>query len=121
MEVERGRPVSRSLIAFDTDHIKSYVFGTNKLREIRGASSLLDSLNRVRTVMAATQEFGEESCIYANGGSALFLIEAEDADTQAEKLAKEVQSLYHSQTHGGHPSAMQSSVFQFITAQKKTS
>ena len=36
-----------SLIAFDTDHIKRYVFATEKLKEIRGASSLLDYLNRI--------------------------------------------------------------------------
>jgi hypothetical protein len=35
-----------SLVAFDTDHIKEYVFGTDRLKEIRGASSLLDRLNR---------------------------------------------------------------------------
>ena len=93
--------VSRCLIAFDTDHIKGYVFGTNKLREIRGGSSLLDSLNRVSTVDATTQAFGKESCIYANGGSALFLIDADDSDAQAEKLGKEVQRRYREKTHGG--------------------
>ena len=36
----------KSLVALDTDHIKGYVFGTDKLKEIRGASSLLDRLNR---------------------------------------------------------------------------
>lgn len=33
-----------SLVALDTDHIKEYVFGTDKLKEIRGASPLLVQL-----------------------------------------------------------------------------
>ena len=36
----------QSLVALDTDHIRGYVFETNKLQEIRGASSILDTLNR---------------------------------------------------------------------------
>jgi hypothetical protein len=43
-----------SLVALDTDHIKEYVFGTDKLKEIRGASSLLDYLNRI-----VMQEFAD--------------------------------------------------------------
>ena len=36
----------RFLVALDTNHIKQYVFATDKLKEIRGASSILDNLNR---------------------------------------------------------------------------
>lgn len=39
--------MSKTLVALDTDHIKRYVFATNKLKEIRGASSILDHLNRI--------------------------------------------------------------------------
>ncbi len=95
--MERGTIVSQSLIAFDTNHIKSYVFGTNKLKEIRGASSLLDKLNRVMTANAA-QEFKNMIPVYANGGSALFVVDSEE---DAEKLGKAVQKLYHEQTGGG--------------------
>ena len=35
-----------SVLSFDTDRIKKYIFATSKLKEIRGASALLDSLNR---------------------------------------------------------------------------
>jgi len=87
--------MSQSLIAFDTDHIKSYVFGTNKLKEIRGASSILDALNRDKTT-AKAKEYGA-TCIYANGGSALFLVDS----GQAESLGKAVQELYHNNTGGG--------------------
>ncbi len=58
--VERETMVSQSLIAFDTDHIKGYVFGTNRLKEIRGASSILDRLNREKTVEMA-ESFGAKT------------------------------------------------------------
>src|SRR5579883_487790 len=49
--------VGKSLIAFDTDHIKGYVFGTDRLKEIRGASSRLDYLNRI-TMKALGDQLG---------------------------------------------------------------
>jgi len=89
--------VSQSLIAFDTDHIKRYVFGTNKLKEIRGASSILDHLNRVETVRKAESADFRATKIYAHGGSALFLVNSD----KAESLGKAVQKLYHDTTGGG--------------------
>lgn len=85
----------QSLIAFDTDHIKGYVFATSKLKEIRGASSILDYLNRVETVKVA-KRLGARK-IFAHGGSALFLI----ASDKAEQLGKAVQKLYYAKTGGG--------------------
>lgn len=85
----------QSLIAFDTDHIKGYVFATSKLKEIRGASSILDHLNRVETVKVA-KELGARK-IFAHGGSALFLISLD----KAEQLGKAVQKLYYTKTGGG--------------------
>lgn len=92
-----GTP-SLSLIAFDTDHIKDYVFATGRLKEIRGASSRLDYLNRVETVQQAenlSAEYIER--IYANGGSALFVVDTE----KAEALGQAVQRLYRKCTGGG--------------------
>jgi len=89
--------VSQSLIAFDTDHIKRYVFGTSKLKEIRGASSILDRLNRIETVQKAESDDFKATKIYAHGGSALFLIDS----GKAESLGKAVQKLYHDATRGG--------------------
>jgi hypothetical protein len=88
--------VSQSLIAFDTDHIKGYVFGTNRLKEIRGASSILDRLNREETVKIAEEDF-EATTIYAYGGSALFVVDY----VKAEALGKAVQKLYYEETGGG--------------------
>lgn len=89
--------MSQSLIALDTNHIKGYVFSTNKLKEIRGASSILDHLNRVQTVTLAESAIFGATRIYANGGSALFLIDSD----KAEALGKAVQKLYHEKTGGG--------------------
>ena len=95
--------MSKSLIAFDTDHIKGYVFGTNKLKEIRGASSLLDSLNRQETERA-TSGFITKPPVYTNGGSALFIVDSDgqkDSAARAEELGKEVQKRYREKTGGG--------------------
>ena len=65
-----------SLVALDTNHIKRYVFATDKLKEIRGASSLLDHLNRrVMDQIAAHPAFHAQK-VFANGGSGLFLLDA---------------------------------------------
>ncbi|GEM_PF-728240 len=84
-----------SLVAFDTEHIKRYVFGTDRLSEIRGASSLLDYLNRVEMVRIADKH--EAKKVYAHGGSGLFLVPAEKADAFREK----VQRAYREKTKGG--------------------
>jgi hypothetical protein len=86
--------VGKSLIAFDTDHIKGYVFGTDRLKEIRGASSRLDYLNRV-TMKALGNQLGAR-CVYANGGSGLFVIDSDKADT----FGTEVQEAYCRETGG---------------------
>lgn len=88
--------MSQSLLAVDTDHIKRYVFGTNRLKEIRGASSLLDGLNRVSTVSKAESAPFRARKIYAHGGSALFLLDSD----QAEPLGKAIQKLYREETGG---------------------
>jgi GGDEF domain-containing protein len=85
-----GEP-SQVLLAFDTDRIKEYVFGLDTLREIRGASALLDSLNR--DVMKAL--VGVEP-VYANGGAALFVV---DGNT-AEEARQQVEREYREQTAG---------------------
>src|ERR1019366_5108227 len=84
-----------SLVALDTDHIKEYVFGTDKLKEIRGASSLLDRLNRTKMKELANLYNG--ATIFANGGSGLFLIES----TKAEAFVLRVEREYRQLTAGG--------------------
>ena len=97
--------MSYALLALDTDHIKGYVFGTSKLKEIRGASSRIDHLNRVRMDQRAQEIARQGECtatkIYACGGSCLFLIESDQAEELAGKLGREIQQLYRRETGGG--------------------
>src|SRR5450432_1329151 len=87
-----------SLVALDTDHIKEYVFGTDKLKEIRGASSILDRLNRSKMEdLAKEAGDGNWKKIFANGGSGLFLIES----TKAAAFVSQVKQEYRQLTAGG--------------------
>jgi len=91
----------KSLVALDTDHIKQYVFATDRLKEIRGASSILDNLNRsVMTELAKDKESEfEAEPVYANGGSGLFLV---DGDRRvAEEFGLRIQQAYQKETRGG--------------------
>ncbi len=83
--------MKRALLSFDTDHIKEYVFASNALKEIRGASNILDRLNG--TTMRQTVS-GE--CIYAHGGSGLFIV---PSDRVPDCIAR-TQQAYAEQT--GH-------------------
>jgi len=85
----------KQLVSFDTDRIKNYVFATGKLKEIRGASAILDELNRIDMVDIAS-DFNADT-IYANGGSGMFVVDSENSQT----FIKSVQKLYHEKTITG--------------------
>ncbi|MGH2498446.1 MAG: Cas10/Cmr2 second palm domain-containing protein [Ktedonobacteraceae bacterium] len=89
----------QSLVALDTDHIKQYVFATDKLKEIRGASSILDNLNRrIMQQIADDKEF-HATPVYTNGGAGLFLV---DGDKEvAKKFGQRIQQAYNRETVGG--------------------
>ncbi|MEO6891352.1 MAG: hypothetical protein ABI324_20390 [Ktedonobacteraceae bacterium] len=86
----------RFLVALDTNHIKQYVFATDMLKEIRGASSILDDLNR-RAMIQAADAVGAK-IIYANGGSGQFVLQSEEA---LKNFAQRIQHAYREQTRGG--------------------
>ncbi len=69
-----------SLIAFDTDHIKSYVF-----------------LNRSDMKDVADKNHIEAHLIYTNGGSGLFLVDTE----RAKEFGERVQQRYREKTSAG--------------------
>ena len=75
------------LVSFDTDRIKEYIFATGKLREIRGASAILDELNRSDMVKKSL-EFQAEK-IYANGGSGMFTVPEALAGAFIQAVEKE--------------------------------
>src|SRR6266704_2700963 len=89
--------VGKSLVAMDTDHIKKYVFATDKLKEIRGASSILDRLNReaMDNIVHAVDPGAKK--IYANGGSGLFLV----ASDKVDEIRQHIHYEYYRQTVGG--------------------
>ncbi len=91
--------MQRTLVAFDTDKIKGYVFGTDRLKEIRGASSILDYLNRQVMREIAIEMSLKYRIIYANGGAGLFLVEADEATVK--EFALRVKRAYTKRTHGG--------------------
>lgn len=87
----------KALVALDTDHIKQYIFPTAKLEEIRGASSLLDRLNRSEMERIAGELDLRFLKVYANGGQGLFVIEEE----RAQEFCQRVQAEYRRQTQQG--------------------
>jgi hypothetical protein len=89
--------VGISLISFDTDHIKQYVFGTDKLREIRGASSILDYLNRYGMSELADDRMYQAQKVYTNGGGGIFLIDSD----KAHDFGRYVQRIYRDETGEG--------------------
>lgn len=62
------------LVSFDTDRVKNYVFATNSLKEIRGASALLVVQDDERKKLLA--KYGE--LIYSAGGGGAVLVESEE-------------------------------------------
>jgi CRISPR/Cas system-associated protein Cas10 (large subunit of type III CRISPR-Cas system) len=79
------------LVSLDADQIKHYVFSTRKLKEIRGASSILDELNEIDI----PKLIGAHRVIYAGGGS--ILAEADSLD-EAQNLIRESERLYRCRT-----------------------
>lgn len=82
------------LVLMDTDRIKDYVFATNRLKEIRGASLLLDKLNTQECQTLLTDFGGEE--VFIGGGGVL----ATFSDRlQAEGYISAVRAAYRKETH----------------------
>lgn len=81
------------IFVVDTPSIKKYVFGTDKLKEIRGASAVLDHLNRYLTHKCLKEVRGNQQVnkVFANGGSGQFIlqgIEQSDLIKAGESLKK---------------------------------
>lgn len=85
------------LVSFDTDRIKEYLFATNRLKEIRGASALLAWLDECRLDFLK-REFGDENVVYSAGGGATVLVEDEG---RAHQLVADLERRFQRQTHSG--------------------
>lgn len=84
--------MSRYIVTVETVKIKDFLFSTNKLRIIRGASYLLDYLNQVVVpeILKSNGVKGED-IIYVGAGNAKFFVNDEDT---AKNIAKEVKRVY---------------------------
>mgnify|MGYP003565954277 CR=1 FL=1 len=83
--------MEKSLLFLDTVSIKKYIFASRYLKEIRGASALLDEYNRFKTEeIIKTITGGEYKKIYACGGSGLFIVPT----GKAESIKNAVSTLY---------------------------
>lgn len=82
------------LLTIETVKIKDYLFSTNKLKVIRGASYLLDYLNQV-VVVEILKNHGlndkNDNYLYVAAGNAKVLVKDKD---EAEKIIKEVEKAY---------------------------
>ncbi len=83
------------LILLDTDKIHDYVFATNKLKEITGASALIDDLILQEVpVYSGTFKF---DVIFSNGGTSL--IRAENtSENEVGRFINKIQSKFHEMT-----------------------
>jgi len=91
-----GDEKALSLIAADTDRVKSYVFETARLPEVRGASALLTKLNEeeIKALLWSDFQLPAECVLYAAGGSALIV-----APTQlGGAIAESIEQLYLAET-----------------------
>ena len=82
------------LVIHDADAIQQYIFNTNRLREIRGASSLIDYINRSVTHDLIKQFHGKY--IYSGGGGCAAQFSDEET---AKGFCHAVSSCYVKQTH----------------------
>jgi hypothetical protein len=81
------------LVVIETQRVKAYLFASPILRETRGASLMLDRLNRSQTKEILRGTSGEE--VYLGGGSGRILF---DKKGDAEDFAQKVRALYQQET-----------------------
>lgn len=86
---------NRFLVVIETQRVKGYVFASPILRETRGASLLLDTLNRTTTQKLLEKHFPDAKVIYLGGGSGRVLFTYEK---DAHAFAEQVRTLYREQT-----------------------
>ena len=83
--------MAKFIVAIETVKIKEFLFSTNKLKVIRGASYLLDYLNQVEVpkILKRKDRVKEEEIIYIGAGNAKFFVERKDKE-EAEKIVKDI-------------------------------
>ncbi|MCP4106540.1 MAG: hypothetical protein GY749_13565 [Desulfobacteraceae bacterium] len=89
------------LVVFGIPSIKKYVFGTDRLKEIRGASALLDRLNNELTenFLKNRLKIPKQDIVFLGGGAGQFIIEGDVESVKASM--RKLESLYAEQTEQG--------------------
>ncbi|WP_307399772.1 Cas10/Cmr2 second palm domain-containing protein [Desulfofundulus luciae] len=92
-EVEIGRELGQlevDIVEGGAFKIKEYYLETNRISEIRGASVLLDGINRRRYIQMFRELPGltTESIIYAGGGRLMAVVRAGEGKTVAEEIER---------------------------------
>ncbi|MEC4685205.1 MAG: hypothetical protein VST71_05675 [Nitrospirota bacterium] len=86
------------LILLDTDKIHDYVFATNKLKEITGASALIDELV-LHEIPSCTESF-KFQVIFSNGGTSLIRA-ANTSDDEVERFINQIKNKFYELTETG--------------------
>ena len=90
--------MAKFIVAIETVKIKEFLFSTNKLKVIRGASYLLDYLNQVEVPKILKKNgITKENIIYVGAGNAKFFT---DTKEKAEKIIEEVKKTYEKEAPG---------------------
>lgn len=92
----KGNKLKEFLFFIDTPGIKKYIFESSSLKDIRGASAILDGLNRgwlldkkktpekiYQDMLQRIPDLSMSDFIFANGGSALMIVKGEEPAIQA--------------------------------------
>lgn len=97
--------MAKFIVAIETVKIKEFLFSTNKLRVIRGASYLLDYLNQVevKKILKEKDRVKKEEIIYIGAGNAKFFVERstkEEAEQVVKEIIAEVKEKYEKEAPG---------------------
>lgn len=96
--------MAKFIVAIETVKIKEFLFSTNKLKVIRGASYLLDYLNQVEVPkILEKNRITKEERIYVGAGNAKFFVERdskEEAEQLVKKIISEVKEKYEREAPG---------------------
>ncbi|WP_018084481.1 Cas10/Cmr2 second palm domain-containing protein [Desulfurispora thermophila] len=79
--------------------VKQYFLENSKIPDVRGASVLLDSINRLRIPYYFERNYTAESLVYCGGGNFLAVLPApgnseEENRREADRLAGEIEEIY---------------------------
>jgi hypothetical protein len=100
----RRDKMAKFIVAIETVKIKEFLFSTNKLKVIRGASYLLDYLNQVEVPKILEKNgITKEERIYVGAGNAKFFVERdskEEAEQLVKKIISEVKEKYEREAPG---------------------